>query len=95
MFTTRTTTIFGKKAGKKFDAAFEKFDSAFEKMGDAFKETEGIFESILEDNADDALCSSISANSDQGAISITSNNGHIIVEGKIKSLKINGKDISL
>lgn len=96
MFTKKTTTtFFGEKASKKLDVAFEKFDAAFEKMGDAFKETGNVFESILEGDENDTTCASLSTNSDQGAISVTSNNGHIVIEGKIKSIKVNGKDIPL
>jgi hypothetical protein len=47
-----------------------------------------------DDDADD-MCSSLTTKSDAGTICITNNNGHIVIEGKLKSLKVNGKDIPI
>ena len=66
------------------DSMFESMDGMFEKMNeivsdvvsddDDLLETEGVFK----------------VDSDEGVISITANNGHLIIEGPLKSLRVNG-----
>jgi len=72
------------KTSKAMDSMFESMDGMFEKMNeivsdvvsddDDLLETEGVFK----------------VDSDEGVISITANNGHLIIEGPLKSLRVNG-----
>jgi hypothetical protein len=82
--TTKTTTTYKKALGKSFDAVFDSLKDTFDKASDLFS-----------DVSDDEDETPFGCAINDGTVSITSNNGHVVVEGDIKSLKINGKDILL
>lgn len=76
-FYTKKVITNGKDT--KIDKAFDKISDAFDLLGDTF-------ENITE-------CSDVpSSFQSTGDVTITNNNGHIVIEGKVKSLKVNGED---
>ena len=86
-----TTKRISKTLDKGMDSVFESMGTAFDKMGDLFTNID------LEDDDDeveetvgDPKCASFSTLSDAGIIRITNNNGHIVIDGTLKSLKVNG-----
>lgn len=79
----KTTTTYRKALGKSFDAVFDSFKDTFDKASD-------LFDGIRDAEESDDCCAM-----NDGTVSITSNKGHVVVDGDIKSLKINGKDYSL
>lgn len=92
MWTTTTTkkTIkkLSDKTSKAMDSMFESMDGMFEKMNEIVSDVV----SDDDDDDDDLLETEgvFKVDSDKGVISITANNGHLIIEGQLKSLKVNG-----
>ena len=66
-------------------------DSMFESMDGMFKKMNEIVSDVVSDD-DDLLETEgvFKVDSDEGVISITANNGHLIIEGPLKSLRVNG-----
>lgn len=75
------TVIKGtEKVKDNMSKGFEKMSEAFEYIGDGM-------EDIFKD-----LGSSTQSNGDT---TITNNHGHVVIEGKVKSLKVNGVDFKV
>lgn len=85
---TTTTTIrkMSKKSKGKLDSVFESMEPLFEKMTDALD-----LDDDDDEEREDPDCCAMA----DGVVSITTNKGHVVIEGELKSLKINGTDISL
>lgn len=87
-----TTTIRKKTRGlttkieEKLDSVFESMEPLFEKMADALD-----LDDDDDEEREDPDCCAMT----DGVVSITTNKGHVVIEGELKSLKINGTDISL
>ena len=89
MWTTTTKKTIKKlsdKTSKAMDSMFETMDGMFEKMDEI------VSDAISGDDDDDLLDTEgvFKVDSDKGVISITANNGHLIIEGQLKSLRVNG-----
>ena len=108
MFTTKTTKTIIKTAGSKaekvvdsmienMDSVFEKFDDTMKAFSKAAKEMTYEVEKEGEEKEEKGSlfhaatldCSCLN----DGSVQITTNNGHIVIEGDVKSLKVNGEDI--
>jgi hypothetical protein len=84
-----TTKKISKTLDKGMDSIFESFNSACNQMNELFEDADLDDD---EDETEDLKCASFSTLSDNGTIRITNNNGHIVIDGSLKSLKVNGVD---
>lgn len=88
MFTYKTVTT---NMSKGLTKGFEKMSEAFEAMGEVF---EDIGDTIGE-VGDDLHQKFGTMVQNDGSVCITNNNGHVVIEGKVKSLKVNGVDLEV
>jgi N-acetylneuraminic acid mutarotase len=91
MYTSKVIKIQAGNIKNKFN---ESMDSLFEKVDSIFEDVEKVVDSVDEDDAEWQKGNSSSYQS-SGGTTITNNNGHIVIEGKVKSLKVNGVDVEL
>ena len=83
MFTYKTvTTNMSKKLTKSFEKMSEALSHTADSMGD-----------ILDEAFNDMGESSSTTEQNDGKTCITCNNGHVVIEGLVKSLKVNGVDL--
>lgn len=96
MWSTITTKVksinidgskLNKDLDKGMDSIFKSMDTTFKNMGDLFND---IADAEVENT--NSTTASFTVHSDDSAINITNNNGHIIIEGSVKSLKVNGTE---
>jgi hypothetical protein len=85
-----TKKTLSKTLDNGMDSIFKSMDSVFEKMTDLFEDVD--FEESAE--TEDPKCSSYTTQSDDGVIRITNNNGHVVIDGNLRSLKVNDVDVS-
>lgn len=90
MFTSYKTVFT--EIGKNFSKGASKIDKdlskGFEKIAEAFED--------IGDSIDDIFDGKEwSSTQNSGDTTITNNNGHIVIEGTVKSVKINGVDVAL
>jgi hypothetical protein len=78
------------KTEKKLDSVFESMEPLFGKMAETLDSALGDEDGEEEEKEDPDCCAMA-----DGVVSITANNGHVVIEGELKSLRINGTDISL
>lgn len=89
--TTKYTKRISKTLDKGMDSVFESMNTTFDKMNDLFKDIDlEDDEDEVEETVADPKCASFSTLSDDGIIRITNNNGHLVIDGTLKSLKVNG-----
>jgi len=94
--TTTTKKIISKKLDKGMDSVFDSMNTVFDNMSDLFKDKEEESEDDSESQDDsDLKCTAFTVLSDDNIIRITNNNGHVVIEGVIKSLKVNGVDFDV
>jgi hypothetical protein len=87
MYSYKKTMLYktaSKKLEKTIDSITEPLEKIFEKFDDIFNEAD----------CDDPGDSESSVQSD-GQVTITNNHGHIVIVGKVASLKVNGKDYDI
>lgn len=89
MFTYKTVTT---NMSKKIN---EKLTKSFEKMSEALAHTADSMGDILDEAFNDIndMGESSSTEQNDGKTCITCNNGHVVIEGLVKSLKVNGVDL--
>jgi len=87
MFTYKTVTT---NMSKKIN---EKLTKSFEKMSEALAHTADSMGDILDEAFNDMGESSSTTEQNDGKTCITCNNGHVVIEGLVKSLKVNGVDL--
>jgi hypothetical protein len=84
MWKTYTSKVIKTQAGNLKNKFNESMDSLFEKV-----------EEVMDSLDDDEDAGNSSSYQSSGGTTITNNNGHIVIEGKVKSLKVNGVDVEL
>jgi len=72
------------------DSVFESMGTVFDKMGELFTDIDLEDDDEVDETVVDPKCASFSTLSDDGVIRITNNNGHLVIDGTLKSLKVNG-----
>lgn len=88
--TKYTTKRISKTLDKGMDSVFESMGTVFDKMGELFTDIDLEDDDEVEETVVDPKCASFSTLSDDGVIRITNNNGHLVIDGTLKSLKVNG-----